>query len=202
MQNSKTKKLVEMSILVALAFVLDYVANIYSGWFWPFGGSISISLVPLAVIAFRYGWVAGFLSGFTMGLLQLLTGAYIMHPIQVLFDYPLPYAVLGFAGFFASKVNAVEVGRRSLYIWLATGIGSIARLVCHIISGVVFFADYAPEGMNPVVYSVGYNTPFVLASYILSAIILVILYKRYANQLVRIPKEKVVTPSSETAASV
>ena len=202
MQNSKTKKLVEMSILVALAFVLDYVANIYSGWFWPFGGSISISLVPLAVIAFRYGWVAGFLSGFTMGLLQLLTGAYIMHTIQVLFDYPLPYAVLGFAGFFASKVNAVEVGRRSLYIWLATGIGSIARLVCHIISGVVFFADYAPEGMNPVVYSVGYNTPFVLASYILSAIILVILYKRYANQLVRIPKEKVVTPSSETAASV
>lgn len=202
MQNSKTKKLVEMSILVALAFVLDYVANIYSGWFWPFGGSISISLVPLAVIAFRYGWVAGFLGGFTMGLLQLLTGAYIMHPIQVLFDYPLPYAVLGFAGFFASKVNAVEVGRRSLYIWLATGIGSIARLVCHIISGVVFFADYAPEGMNPVVYSVGYNTPFVLASYILSAIILVILYKRYANQLVRIPKENVVTPSSETAASV
>lgn len=202
MQNSKTKKLVEMSILVALAFVLDYVANIYSGWFWPFGGSISISLVPLAVIAFRYGWVAGFLSGFTMGLLQLLTGAYIMHPIQVLFDYPLPYAVLGFAGFFASKVNVVEVGQRSLYIWLATGIGSIARLVCHIISGVVFFADYAPEGMNPVVYSVGYNTPFVLASYILSAIILVVLYKRYANQLVRIPKEKVVTPSSETAASV
>lgn len=202
MQNSKTKKLVEMSILVALAFVLDYVANIYSGWFWPFGGSISISLVPLAVIAFRYGWVAGFLSGFTMGLLQLLTGAYIMHPIQVLFDYPLPYAVLGFAGFFASKVNVVEVGQRSLYIWLATGIGSIARLVCHIISGVVFFADYAPEGMNPVVYSVGYNTPFVLASYILSAIILVILYKRYANQLVRIQKEKVVTPSSETAASV
>ena len=202
MQNSKTKKLVEMSILVALAFVLDYVANIYSGWFWPFGGSISISLVPLAIIAFRYGWVAGFLGGFTMGLLQLLTGAYIMHPIQVLFDYPLPYAVLGFAGFFASKVNTVEVGRRSLYIWLATGIGSIARLVCHIISGVVFFADYAPEGMNPVVYSVGYNTPFVLASYILSAIILVILYKRYANQLVRIPKEKVVTPSSETAASV
>ena len=202
MQNSKTKKLVEMSILVALAFVLDYVANIYSGWFWPFGGSISISLVPLAVIAFRYGWVAGFLSGFTMGLLQLLTGAYIMHPIQVLFDYPLPYAVLGFAGFFASKVNVVEVGQRSLYIWLATVIGSIARLACHIISGVVFFADYAPEGMNPVVYSVGYNTPFVLASYILSAIILVVLYKRYANQLVRIQKEKVVTPSSETAASV
>lgn len=201
MQNSKTKKMVEISILVALAFVLDYVANIYSGWFWPFGGSISISLVPLAIIAFRYGWVAGFTGGFIMGLLQLLTGAYIMHPIQVLFDYPLPYAVLGFAGFFASKVN-VDENRRSLYIWVGTGIGSIARLACHVISGVVFFADYAPEGMHPVVYSVVYNTPFVLVSYILSAIILVVLYKRYASQLVRTPKPKVAAVSSETVTSI
>ena len=88
MRNSQTKKLVEMSILVAVAFVLDYLSGIYSGWFWPFGGSISLSLVPLAIIAFRYGTVAGFMSGFVMGLLQLLTGAYILHPIQVLFDYP------------------------------------------------------------------------------------------------------------------
>lgn len=63
MRNSQTKKLVEISILVALAFVLDYLANLFMGWFWPNGGSISISLVPLAIIAFRYGWVAGFTGG-------------------------------------------------------------------------------------------------------------------------------------------
>ena len=57
MRNSQTKKLVEISILVALAFVLDYLANLFMGWFWPNGGSISISLVPLAIIAFRYGWI-------------------------------------------------------------------------------------------------------------------------------------------------
>ena len=61
MNNSKTKKLVEISILVALAFVLDYVASIYSGWFWPFGGSISLSLVPLAILTFRYGLISGFI---------------------------------------------------------------------------------------------------------------------------------------------
>lgn len=202
MQNSKTKKLVEISILVALAFVLDYLANIYSGWFWPFGGSISFSLVPLAIIAFRYGWVAGFTGGFVMGLLQLLTGAYIMHPIQVLFDYPLPYAVLGFAGVFASKVNTVEAGKRSLYIWLGAGLGSIARLACHVISGVVFFADYAPEGMNPVLYSVVYNAPFVVASYIISGVVLVILYKGYAKLLVRTPNAKSASVSNETVTSI
>lgn len=202
MQNSKTKKMVEISILVALAFVLDYVANIYSGLFWPFGGSISFSLVPLAIIAFRYGWVAGFTGGFIMGLLQLLTGAYIMHPIQVLFDYPLPYAVLGFVGFFATKVNRTEGNNRNKYIWLATGIASIARLISHIISGVVFFADYAPEGMNPIVYSTGYNTPYVFASYVVSAIILVILYQRYASQLVRAPKVEVNKVSNEKIKSI
>ena len=81
MRNSQTKKLVEISILVALAFVLDYLANLFMGWFWPNGGSISISLVPLAIIAFRYGWIAGFTGGFVMGLLQLLTGAYIKDSI-------------------------------------------------------------------------------------------------------------------------
>ncbi len=202
MQNSKTKKLVEISILVALAFVLDYVANIYSGWFWPFGGSISFSLVPLAIIAYRYGWVAGFTGGFVMGLLQLLTGAYIMHPVQVLFDYPLPYAVLGFSGFFASKINKIDGSHRMIYIFVSTGIASIARLVCHVVSGVAFFADYAPEGMNPIVYSVVYNIPYVLASYIVSAVVLVVLYKRYASQLVNVSKSQTNAVSNEKIASI
>ncbi len=182
MRNSQTKKLVEISILVALAFVLDYLSSIYSGWFWPFGGSISFSLVPLALIAFRYGWVAGFMGGFAMGLLQLLTGAYILHPVQVLFDYPLPFAALGFAGFFSSKVNNLQGKSRTLYIWLATGIASIARYACHVISGAVFFAP--STGENAWVYSLGYNAPYVLLSYVLSAVVLVILYQRYSEQLV------------------
>lgn len=183
MRHSQTKKLVEMSILVAVAFVLDYLSGIYSGWFWPFGGSISLSLVPLAIIAFRYGTVAGFMSGFVMGLLQLLTGAYILHPIQVLFDYPLPFAVLGFAGLFASKVNVKQQTTRTLYIWIATGMASIVRYACHVISGAVFFSEYA-GAQNPWTYSLGYNAPYVLASYLLSALVLVILYRRYPEQLV------------------
>lgn len=184
MRNSKTRKLVEISILVALAFVLDYVSGFYSRWFWPFGGSVSFSLVPLAIIAFRYGWVAGFTGGFVMGLLQLLTGGYVLHPVQVLFDYPLPFAVLGFAGFFASKVNSTHGTSQAIYIWVATGIASIARYACHVISGAVFFSEYAGT-QNPWIYSLGYNAPYVFISYAVSALVLVILYHRYASMLVR-----------------
>ena len=192
MRNSQTKKLVEISILVALAFVLDYVSSIYSGWFWPFGGSISLSLVPLAILAFRYGWIVGFMGGFVMGLLQLLTGAYIIHPVQLLFDYPLPFAALGVAGIFALKVNHTTGSKRVFYIWLATAIASVFRLVCHVISGVVFFSEYAGS-QNPWVYSIVYNAPYVIASYIVSALVLTLLYQGYSAQLVLKESNKKVT---------
>lgn len=192
MRNSQTKKLVEISILVALAFVLDYVSSIYSGWFWPFGGSISLSLVPLAILAFRYGWIVGFMGGFVMGLLQLLTGAYIIHPVQLLFDYPLPFAALGVAGIFALKVNHTTGSKRVFYIWLATAIASVFRLVCHVISGVVFFSEYAGS-QNPWVYSIVYNAPYVIASYIVSALVLTLLYQGYSAQLALKESNKKVT---------
>ena len=183
MNNSKTKKLVEISILVALAFVLDYVASIYSGWFWPFGGSISLSLVPLAILTFRYGLISGFIGGFVMGLMQLLTGAYIIHPVQLLFDYPLPFAVLGLAGILATKVNTTTETKRMIYLWIATAIASSFRLLCHVISGVVFFSEYA-GAQNPWIYSLVYNAPYVIASYIISTIVLTILYQRYSTHLI------------------
>lgn len=183
MQNQKTKVLVEASMMIALAFVLDYVAGIYSAPFWPFGGSISLTLVPLAILGYRHGWVMAVIGGFVMGLLQLLTGAYILHPVQVLFDYPLPFAALGLAGLFASKVNHSTGRDLVVAIFLSTGIASIARLVFHVLSGAIFFAEYAPETMNPWVYAIVYNAPFVVLSYIVSAIVLVILYKRYGKNL-------------------
>lgn len=181
MRNSKTKKSVEISILIALAFILDYASNLFMGWLWPQGGSISISLIPIAIIAFRYGWLAGVMGGFIMGLLQLLTGAYIMHPIQVLFDYPLPYAALGFAGVFANKVNGTTGIKQMVCIWCATGLGSFLRLICHVISGAVFFAPVTGE--NPWVFSIVYNTPYIIMSYIVSTVLLTILYRRNSEQL-------------------
>ena len=60
-----------------------------------------------------------------MGLLQLLTGAYIIHPVQLLFDYPLPYAVLRFCWDSLLQRSITTTGsKRMTYIWVATGIAS------------------------------------------------------------------------------
>ena len=177
--NFSVKQLVEVSIFVALAVVLDFVAKIYSGWFWPYGGSVSFSLVPIAIIAYRQGWKIGFVSGFLLGIIQLVLGAYILHPLQVLFDYPLPFAVLGLTGLWANQVNFNKGRKQRHYIWLSTLVASLFRLACHVISGYAFFASYAPQGMNPVLYSVMYNFPYVMMSWIASAIVLVMMYRRH-----------------------
>lgn len=39
-------------------------------------------------------------------------------------------------------------------------------------SGVVFFASYAPEGMNPAVYSIVFNATYLIPDFIICCIIL------------------------------
>ena len=94
---------------------------------FPQGGGVTLgAMVPILLLSYIYGPLVGMLSGFLFGILSLFFNPYIMHPIQVLFDYPLPFAVLGLAGFFASKVNVKKQTTRTFYIWMATGIATLA----------------------------------------------------------------------------
>ena len=179
-----TRTMTEISILVALAFILDVVAGLYSSWIWIYGGTISISLIPLALIGYRHGWKAGFMGGFLMGLLQLLMGAWIVHPAQVLLDYPLPFAMLGLAGIWATQVNRGQ--HRIAYIFLSTFIASWLRWACHVLAGYIFWSE-GLSGTQAWWNSIIYNTPYVAASWLISAIVLAILYKRY-NRLFKVSR--------------
>ena len=140
--------LTEAALAIALAFVLGLITLFRM----PLGGSISLEMVPLILLAVRQGWKVGMLAGATYGLLNLAISPIILHPIQVLFDYPLPFAALGLAGLFSPTVRGAIVG---------TIIAVLARFAAHFISGVAFFASYAPEGWNPYVYSVAYNAAYL-----------------------------------------
>jgi thiamine transporter len=173
-----TKELFEISVLVAISFILDMTGNIYFGWFWIYGGSVSLSLVPLAIIGYRYGWLKAVLGGMVMGILQLFFGAYIIHPAQVILDYPLAFGLLGLAGLWIKQVNSSK--HWIFYIWLSTLVGSIGRLLSHVLSGYIFWAD-GEVGVAVWIFSFGYNTPYVAASFVLSAIVLTLIYKRYCK---------------------
>lgn len=60
-------------------------------------------MVPILLLTFAYGKEIGFLTGFLYGLISLITDPFILHPIQMLFDYPLPYLAIGLAGYFRNN---------------------------------------------------------------------------------------------------
>ena len=125
-------------------------------------------MVPIFWLALRRGWKTGIIGGAVFGLVDLAIEPFIVHPMQLVLDYPLAFASLGLAGFF--QKNPV----------LGVIVGSTGRFLCHFVSGVVYFSDYAPPGMSPIIYSAIYNATYIIPSMIISAIAIVILQKSKA----------------------
>ena len=173
-QRFKLQVLIEISLFAALGIVFDLLIP----YRLPQGGSISLAMLPIFVMAFRHGVKGGLATGSLVGTLQLLFGAYIFTPVQFLLDYTVAYALVGLAGVFAGgmKQAARQGATRRLMVYLVVGalLGSILRFGAHFISGIVFFAEYA-EG--PVVaYSLIYNATYMVPSFLVSAIVLVVLF--------------------------
>ena len=155
-----THILINISLMLALAIILNQL-RIYH---MPQGGAVTLGgMIPLLLISFRYGAGIGTLAGFVMGLITIIQDPFIVHPVQVLFDYPLPFMAMGLAGIFHDK------------IFLSTILAFAGRFICHFISGVVFFSSYAPEGTSPVIYSLAANASYLVPELLICLVILKIL---------------------------
>lgn len=166
MKKTDLRMLVEAGIMIALSQILSYI-TVFT---MPAGGSITAgSMVPLLVFAIRWGAKNGMLAGAVYGVLQFILGPkWSFHPVSLLFDYPVAFAMLGLAGFFKKTLAGTLQG-----IFLALS----GRFICHVISGVVVFASYAPEGQHPLVYSILYNGSYLLPEFIISVILVNILLR-------------------------
>lgn len=162
LRTKKIKFTPRLLTLMAITIALSTVLGTITLYRMPQGGSITPgSMVPIILLSLIYGPEVGFLTGFVYGLLNLITNPYILHPVQVLLDYPLPFMLLGLAGYFKN-------------IYVGGTVAIAARFVCHVLSGVVFFAEYA-GGQNPLIYSLIYNGSFILPELIISTVILALL---------------------------
>ena len=90
-----TKALVVSALLVALAVVLKQVKLFPM----PQGGDVSaFGMLPIAVCAYFFGVKRGVMAGMCVGLIDLIFSPYVIHPVQLLLDYPLAFGAIGFAG--------------------------------------------------------------------------------------------------------
>lgn len=168
-RKSTTKKLTYGSICIALSFVLSYIRFFKM----PQGGSITAgSMIPLMLFAYWFGPADGVIAGMVYGLLQFIQDPFIVHPLQVVLDYPLAFGALGLAGL--SKKN----------FSLSLAIGTIFRFFFSFLSGALFFVEYAKQaGEAPVVYSLGYNSVILIDGLICIAISLIPQFKSAINRV-------------------
>lgn len=171
MRDNKTRMLVEAGIMIALAYVLSMVKLFQM----PNGGTITAgSMIPILIFAFRWGGIQGMFVGAVYGVIQFLLGPkWSFHVASIAFDYVVAFGALGLAGFFRS--GGVAKGMIGITVGIA------GRFVCHVLSGVIVWASYAPEGMNPWVYSTVYNGSYLLPELVISALIFAMLYKPVMN---------------------
>ena len=173
--KANAKRLTLSAVLMGLAAVLS-VVRVYE---LPMGGSITLlSMLPICVISMCYGWKWGTFCSLIYAGLQLAMGfgqlmGYGMTPAIwigcLLFDYLFPFGGLGFSGMF-----------RKCGTWgMCSGICiSIAfRFLCHFLSGVILFGEFAPAGQNIYLYSLVYNGSYMLPEMILTVVGAVLLLR-------------------------
>ena len=157
MQNkvSKTRRLTESAMLLALAVVLEFVSKMFIPEM-PFGGQLTlVSMLPVVLIAYRHGTKWGFVSAFAYALIEMAIGmktvsaaflpgyfgdgTMILNAIAMcLLDYVLAYTLLGLGGIFRKRIQNPGL---SLMCGSLVALG--ARYLAHFASGYILFGSYA-----------------------------------------------------------
>ena len=164
-------RLTESAIMIALATVLSEIKLMNL----PMGGSVTaFSMVPILIIAYRYGTRWGLFTGTVYGVFQMLLGMENLRYgtslgaflVILLFDYLIAFGVLGLGGLFRGKMHQ----NQPLELALGALLCSALRYVCHFISGWTVWGIWAPEGMPAWQYSLGYNATYMVPETIISVV--------------------------------
>ena len=136
-------------------------------------------MLPIMLMAIRWGLTAGLATGFIIGALQMMFGAYIVHWLQAILDYGLAFTVVGLVAVIRKPLlqaaKALDKKKMTIYIILGALLGGTLRFISHLLAGVVFFKEYAGED-NVWIYSIIYNGSYMLPATLLTALIAVLLF--------------------------
>ena len=172
------------AICMALSFVLSYIRL----FMLPQGGSVTpASLLPIIAFAYFHGSIPGLVVCIAYGLLQMIQDPWIVGAVQAALDYPLAFGCIAFAGAAGQLARKHQVN--DLVSWIGgVAVVGLGRFVCHVLSGVVFFAEYAEgSGLSPLVYSLSYNS-FVFVD--LAICLVVVAFPQVRKALSRMTTKK------------
>lgn len=171
-QSSKKKilKIAESAVMLGLSTALSMVMLFHL----PAGGSVTVfSMLPVLIIAYRYGFLWGIGVGAVYGLIQMILGvsalSYATNALAavciILFDYIVAFGVLGFGGLFRKVKN------QALGFSLGVVLACVLRFVCHFLTGITVWADYTEGIWGVIVYSLTYNGSYMLPEMLITLVV-------------------------------
>ncbi len=175
----RTRKLVECAILIAIASVLSIIKIIEM----PYGGSVTIaSMLPIIIIAYKYGAGWGLSSGLIFAVIQQLMGlknlsygtSWQAVVAIILLDYIIAFTVAGLGGVFRKKIK-----NQNTALVMGIILVSLLRYICHVISGATVWAGLSIPTNAALIYSLGYN-----ATYMLPEMIVLIVVGYYLSSMI------------------
>ncbi len=198
--STKTKRVTESAMLLAVSMVLELVSKAFIPE-QPFGGQLTIvSMLPIVLLSYRHGLRWGFLTALAYACIEMVMG---MRTISAAFlpasdgymgakavlmlalDYLAAFTALGLGGIFRSRVKGSGYG-----LMLGSLVALGMRYLCHIVSGYILYSSWAQwfftqdgfpawgrslvEGLSTellsLVYSVVYNGMFMIPEMIFTAL--------------------------------
>lgn len=161
-----TRSVARIGIVSALTIVL-YTIKLVP---FPQGGGCSLlSVLPIMIVAVIYGMEEAFICGIIVGLTKIVI-APPYFPLQIPLDYLGAMMALGLTPVFGTD----KMGKLLSGAIFAAGLSTFFS----ILSGIIFFGQYAPEGMNPWVYSAIYNLTGYGVEAGISIVVLVLISSR------------------------
>ena len=163
--HNAVRAMVEGAILVAIAEGLGYFPKL---WQMPYGGSVTLMMLPIVIYALRWGLGDGLLAGLALGILDFMLGGGVSIGWQsILGDYVVAITALGLAG----------LGRRRGLpgVVLGAAMGCLGRFVSIWITGATLWGEYMFDvyGLpmdNEFIYSFLYNLPVLISGVITVAL--------------------------------
>ena len=198
-RNSKIVRLTESAMMIAIAALLS-MAKLAK---MPAGGSVTMaSMLPIILIAYRYGTGWGLLTAFAYGAIQFGLGTDNIGwlPVKnfssvatlIIADYLGAFVVLGFGGIFRGICKRQAAG-----LALGAVLVSVLRYICHVISGFTVWNSF-DISRGAIEYSLTYNATYMLPEMLIlvyAAIFMGNALDFRSRELVPLSKEEKVTPT-------
>lgn len=168
--------LCQSAIFIALATILSFLP-VYE---MPMGGSVTLaSMLPILFIGMKFGPKWGLGTSFVYALIQLgqalIKGNVFVYTVTasaviicVLFDYIVPFAVLGFSFFARSNKSEKLSIVRTLIVF---GIIIFIRFLCHFITGMTIWGQWDDGFWGAFSFSLAYNGTYMLPELVITLVI-------------------------------